>query len=413
MSAFVDFEDKSVDKAIEKACKALNTTREKLKYDIISHGSSGIFGIVGMKKALIRVAVPDHAETPKKAPAERPAKKSGRKAAPGAAATTAGPKESAPCAEKTVPYQDPISDEAAISALVDEAFGERPAYPPEAAPDPETTPDPQPLPENLPGTDSDDLWAGTEADGASGKQAPVMDIENSSEAAEWTQGFLDQAIQLISPDAGVLMETDDNIIHFKIQGGDDAARLIGKRGQTLDALQYIAEKAVSKMFGPNIHVEIDVENYLEKRRADLKQLANHLADKACQTGKPMVINRINAYDRRIVHIELKENREIRTQSTGSGELRKLLILPKKKASPKQRVEDDGRQDEKAGGSMPNNNGNHRTPQEEDVKEETPETPKKKAGSGRRKTRSRGRRSAESRKPKAEGENEDLKPEDQG
>ena len=411
MSAFVDFEDKNVDKAIEKACKALNTPREKLKYDIISHGSSGIFGIVGTKKALIRVAVPDPAEARNNAPPVRPARKGGRKAAPGAA-TTAGTKESAPCPEKPVPDQDTISDEAAISALVDEAFGVRPAHTPEAAPKPETTPDPESLPESLPGTDSDGLLAGTEAGGASAKQAPVMDIENSSEAAEWMQGFLDQAILLISPDSGVLMETDDNIIRFKIQGGDDAARLIGKRGQTLDALQYIAEKAVSKMFGPNIHVEIDVENYLEKRRADLKQLANRLADKACQTGKPMVINRINAYDRRIVHIELKENREIRTQSTGSGELRKLLILPKKKASPKHRAEDEGngRQDEKTDSSTPNNNGNHHTPNEDDVKEAAG---KKKAGSGRRKTRSRGRRSADSRKPKAEGESEGLKPEGQG
>ena len=59
MKAFLDFEEKSVEKAVQKACAELNISKEKLKYDIISYGSSGIFGLVGAKKALIRVSVPE------------------------------------------------------------------------------------------------------------------------------------------------------------------------------------------------------------------------------------------------------------------------------------------------------------------------------------------------------------------
>ena len=59
MKSFLDFEEKNVEKAVQKACADLNVSRDKLKYDIISHGSSGIFGLVGTKKALIRVFVPD------------------------------------------------------------------------------------------------------------------------------------------------------------------------------------------------------------------------------------------------------------------------------------------------------------------------------------------------------------------
>lgn len=292
MSRFLDFEEKSVDKAIEKACQALSVDPEELKYDIISYGSSGIFGLVGVRKALIRVSVPEQ----------------------GAAA---GPEKIPADASDTFHLDDPARDPGTehasqnVMALVDEAFGNE--YRPGATPTHPEKPDAEPFSEE--NRSKQDIPAETDS------------------IAEWVSGFLERALGQISPDSGFTSQKDGEMLRFSISGGE-SARLIGKRGQTLDALQYLVDKIVYKRFDTRITVEIDVENYLDRRKGELTELATRLAKKALETGKPMVINRINSHDRRIVHLALKENREIRTQSAGNGDLRKLLILPRKKAGGK-------------------------------------------------------------------------------
>lgn len=264
MSAFVDFEEKTVEKAVEKACAELKISKDRLQYDIISHGSSGIFGLVGAKKALIRVLVPD--------------------------------------AKEPVKMVKRAAEAEQVTALVNEAFGS-----PEAVAE-ETVPQQRPA-------------------------ALPLDAEQRQALVEWVQGFIVRTVEMISPEAKIVVEQEDPVFRFRIQEGD-SARLIGKRGQTLEAVQYLAEKAVIKQFGTAPVVEIDVEGYLDKRRTDLVAMATRLAEKAQETGKPMVINRINAQDRRVIHLSLKDNRNVRTQSVGNGDFRKLLILPKKKANGK-------------------------------------------------------------------------------
>ncbi|MBS3756483.1 MAG: Jag N-terminal domain-containing protein [Desulfobacterales bacterium] len=271
MSAYQDFEEKSVDKAVDKACSELAVRPDQLKYDIVSHGSSGIFGLVGAKKAVIRVVLPEGDA--------------------GESTAEFDPDEDVP---------EPEDDDKTASALVDEAFG-----PSEQAP------------------------AQTSPEG----QVSAVDAEKRDEIVGWVQGFLDRIIALVSPDSTVSVNADSQVLRFEIKGGD-SARLIGKKGQTLDAIHYLVEKGVYKQYGSTLPIEIDVEGYLEKRRSDLTSLASRLANKALQTGKPMVINRINAQDRRVVHLSLRDNREVRTQSVGNGDLRKLLIMPKKKSQAK-------------------------------------------------------------------------------
>ncbi|NOY70414.1 MAG: KH domain-containing protein [Deltaproteobacteria bacterium] len=285
MSHFIDFEANSVDDAVQKACDSLNKTRSELKYDIISHGSSGIFGLVGVKKALIRVLV---SQIPKLTPTDvgEPEADNGN--------------------------LDFCSEEASLDviALVDEALGQ--------APDPEST--------------EEDLIV---------DQEPVeVDYD---EVCAWVQPLIERVIQLISPDSVISVGCGGNASSppcFVIEGGD-SARLIGKRGQNLDALQYIIDKGIAKKFGSKIRVDVDIEGYIEKRKGDLKALASSLAKKAQRTGKTMVINRISAQERRVVHLTLKNNKGIRTHSVGEGELRKLLIIPKKKSVPKKQKEKKG------------------------------------------------------------------------
>ena len=292
MSQIIDFEDKNVEKAIERACKELNVSREKLRYDIISYGSSGIFGLVGAKKALIRVTPPQDHPPAKSTPQEH--------------------------ASSDIPEQESeTAENNEVAALVDEAFGPEEVAD-DGSPVVNTTEDSEEAPEDA---------AYTETDSSPGLPA------DPEPAVQWTRKFLELSASLISPDTTVYHTIDDNTIRFQCREGD-SARLIGKRGQTLDALQHLADKAVAKQFDSGLHVEIDVEGYLDRRKAELTELADRLAKKALQTGKPMVINRINSHDRRVVHLALKENKEIRTQSAGNGDLRKLLILPRKKQGGK-------------------------------------------------------------------------------
>ena len=271
MSAYQDFEEKSVDRAVDKACSELGIRPDQLKYDIISHGSSGIFGLVGAKKAVIRVVLPE-----------------GDSGEPSA--------DFDPDEDVT----EPDDEDKTAAALVDEAFGPSQQAGAQSAPE--------------------------------GQQAS-LDSDKRVEIVKWVQGFLDRVISLVSPDSTVTVNEDTQVLRFEIKGGD-SARLIGKKGQTLDAIHYLVEKSVYKQFGSTLPIEIDVEGYLEKRRSDLTALASRLAQKAQQTGKPMVINRISAQDRRVVHLSLRDNREVRTQSVGNGDLRKLLIMPKKKSQAK-------------------------------------------------------------------------------
>lgn len=284
MSHFIDFEAKSVEDAVQEACNSLHKTRGELKYDIISHGSSGIFGLVGVKKALIRVLV---SEGPKLAPADE-----------GEPETDNG-------------SLDFCSEEASLDviALVDEALGQ--------APGPDTV--------------------GGEDTAEEENEGPI-DVDYA-EVTAWVRPLIAQFVQLVSPDSVISDGSADEKSPpcFVIKGGD-SARLIGKRGQNLDALQYLIDKCVSKKFGSKIRVDVDIEGYIEKRKGDLKALASSLAKKAQRTGKTMVINRISAQERRVVHLTLKNNKGIRTHSVGEGELRKLLIMPRKKGTSKKQKE---------------------------------------------------------------------------
>jgi spoIIIJ-associated protein len=98
----------------------------------------------------------------------------------------------------------------------------------------------------------------------------------------------------------------------------------------LDAIQSIVEKVINKHKENRTRVLVDIEGYLETRKKNLEKLAVRVAEKSSRIGKPMSLGEMNAYDRRIVHIALKDNPDVQTHSRGEGPLRKLVIFPKKK-----------------------------------------------------------------------------------
>jgi spoIIIJ-associated protein len=110
--------------------------------------------------------------------------------------------------------------------------------------------------------------------------------------------------------------------------GDDLSILIGKRSETLNALQYIARQIVSKELGHNVTLIIDVEGYRQRRERQLRQLARRMAEQAIKTGKKQVLEPMSPGERRIIHMELRDNDYVTTQSFGEEPHRKVTILPK-------------------------------------------------------------------------------------
>jgi spoIIIJ-associated protein len=120
-----------------------------------------------------------------------------------------------------------------------------------------------------------------------------------------------------------------------VEGGNSAV-LIGRHGQTLEAIQSLIEKVVNKNNHHRIRVRVDVGGYLQNRKKRLIRNAERLAQKCRRTKKPVTAGLLNAHDRRVVHLALKDTPSVRTRSTGDGPLRNLMILPSKSANGGQR-----------------------------------------------------------------------------
>ncbi|MFO7964816.1 MAG: RNA-binding cell elongation regulator Jag/EloR [Desulfobacterales bacterium] len=245
MSSFREFEGKNVESAVKVACEQLGMEKKNLKIEIISHGSTGIFGLVGARKARVRVC---------------------------------------PAQPTTRQEEDTVD-----SVETQEAQ--------------------------------------TEKEGDSGSRL----------LAEKGKAIIYKLIRPISPESSVSAEINKTFICFKITGGDPAM-LIGKRGQTLDAIQYLAEKIISKHMDERVRVQIDVEGYLEQRKADLQELAGRISEKVKRTGKPATVGHMTAHDRRIIHLTLKNDKYVRTQSLGDGFLRKIVIFPKRRMNKEKKTE---------------------------------------------------------------------------
>jgi spoIIIJ-associated protein len=106
--------------------------------------------------------------------------------------------------------------------------------------------------------------------------------------------------------------------------------LIGKRGQTLHSLQFIVNKMFNRRGSKKAHIIIDTENYRERRRKALTEVALNLANRAKKSGRPATSSPLSAYDRRIIHLAVKDDRQVRTKSKGDGALRKVVVFPVKK-----------------------------------------------------------------------------------
>jgi spoIIIJ-associated protein len=110
--------------------------------------------------------------------------------------------------------------------------------------------------------------------------------------------------------------------------GDDLGFLLGPRGDTLAALQYLVRALLAKQFKRNVTLVIDIDGWRERRREQLRQLANRIATQVIARNRPMALEPMPPDERRVIHMALREHPAVRTESVGEGNRRKVQILPR-------------------------------------------------------------------------------------
>jgi spoIIIJ-associated protein len=233
-----EFEGKTTEDAIENASRELNIASEDMDIDVLEPGSAGIFGLVGGKKAKVRVTI-KHAEEPEEA--------------------------------FHPDFERILEDDEEKTEIVEDESGE--------------------------------------------------DVVLAKDA-------LEKILSLIPVETTVTARRSDNHIMLDIEG-DNSGLLIGRRGKTLDALQFIVNKIVNKTLEKKTRIVVDSEKYRMRRKESLTQLALRMGDKAKRIRKPVTTNPMNPGDRRIVHLALKEDSELDTRSRGEGLLKKVAIIPRR------------------------------------------------------------------------------------
>ena len=132
----------------------------------------------------------------------------------------------------------------------------------------------------------------------------------------------------VKVDIDIKEEEKENIANINVIG-DDVGILIGKRGQTLDSLQYLVSLVVNKESDKFIRVKLDTENYRERRKATLENLAKNIAIKVKRIRKPVALEPMNPYERRIIHSALQNDRYCTTRSEGEEPYRHVVVVLKK------------------------------------------------------------------------------------
>jgi len=146
-----------------------------------------------------------------------------------------------------------------------------------------------------------------------------------SEKAKKAQEVLEGMIAWLSEPATVKIRDESRERILLEIHGDKTGLLIGKRGQTLDALQYLVNKMVNRNSDSSKRIEVDMEQYRKRREQSLRNMATRLGEKVKKKKKPITIEAMNAHDRRIIHMTLKGDQFLQTKSVGKGEMRKLVI----------------------------------------------------------------------------------------
>lgn len=264
----VEASGKSIDEAVQKALSRLGKSRDEVEVKVLREPSGGLLGF-GAHDAIVRVT--------ELVPIPEP--------------------EPAPVASPPVAEPLPVASSEPEQATVEEA----------------------PAPVDTPDEDDENYTPGTAGD----VQLAELSREVLLEILTRMHVIADVQAHWASP---ATPEEEPALILDIV--GDDLGVLIGRRGETLRDLQYMVRLIVGRKIGGWANIVVDVEGYKQRREVSLRKLARQMAERVAAQQRPMFMEPMAAYERRIVHLELREHPKVMTQSSGEGERRKVGIYPK-------------------------------------------------------------------------------------
>jgi len=277
MNTYKDFQAKTVDQAIDDACRFFAVERDALEIEIVSGGSSGIFGL-GAKKASIR--------------AKR------RRLAPA--------REEVLLPQATEPvFENPTRGIAPV-AMQDVDEGVIPA-----------------------------------------EMGVAVDFEDEDErppAAELTaeervrleadiRTIMSALLSPITANVKLTIDVGASPVTVHIDDEDNSGLIIGRDGQTITALQYLANRIVSKSWPQSPRIQLDAGDYRQKQEEQLLGIAQFLSEKAKKSGRVQSTRPLSSFHRRVVHMALQNDRGVQTRSKGEGHMKRVLIVPVKRSKP--------------------------------------------------------------------------------
>lgn len=305
---FREITAKTVDEAITKACLELETSSDNLEIQVVREGTSGFFGI-GSKPAIIKVRKKveeeefDILKELKKEETKKEESKKERKAP----VYKEQKKEVKKEIKKEAPKEQPKKEVK------------------KEAPKPIKKENKPVVKEEVP------VKAEKKPEMKREERKPVVRTEEQIKAMEQDgRKFLEGVFKAMELPVEINMNYDKENDCLEIDfSGEDMGILIGKRGQTLDSLQYLTSLVVNKEQQDYVRVKLDTENYRSRRKDTLENLARNIAYKVKKTRKPVVLEPMNPYERRIIHSALQGNKFVETYSEGNEPYRHVVVVYKK------------------------------------------------------------------------------------
>ncbi len=274
----IEAQGSDVEAAIASGLAKLGLSRDEVDVEILDRGSKGLLGI-GAREAVVRLT----GKMPVEAPVTRPLP----------------PVEPAPKVEKPTAVTPP---------------------PPPPAPKPQPKPEPKAEPEPKPVVAADE----SEEDAALREQE--RETATAVIAELLNKMHVDASLDVSLSDPDDLTGRRVNVIEIS---GQDMSSLIGPRGETLNALQYISRLMVGHQLRQRASFVVDVESYRQRREQALMRLAERMAHKVAKRKRAMSLEPMPPHERRIIHMALRDDKYVYTESTGEGKRRKVRIIPKK------------------------------------------------------------------------------------
>ena len=326
---------RTVEEAIEQGLQELGVSIGDVDVRVVEEGSKGLFGLFGSRPAKVKLTVKDSeadplselmaAEEPKakKQPEKKPAPKKEENQPAGRKETEKKAPEKKP-EEKKAEEQKPEERKPAEKKPEEKNAAEKKSEEKKKKPAVKQAEEAQ-----------------AEADAEPAEKEPVRVLEkpeitmipadqlDPESGAGIAKAFLSDLTRLMGVDVTIEMGTDPEGNVYGRMTGDTLGILIGRRGETLDAVQYLTSLKVNRGREGYTRVTLDTENYRARREDTLIRLANRMANRAVRTGRKVSLEPMNPYERRIIHFALQQNEAVSTHSEGEEPNRHVVITVRK------------------------------------------------------------------------------------